>query len=46
MTSLTFRRFYDIPEDSSDYYLKVAVKGESKKTYIISGLIHDHGEPE
>lgn len=46
ITSTTWRRFYDIPEDSSDYYLKVAVKGASKRTYIISGLIHDHGDPE
>ena len=46
ITSPTWLRFYDIPEDSSDYYLKIAVTGSSKATYIISGTLHDHGDPE
>ncbi|MEG1004438.1 hypothetical protein [Clostridium sp.] len=45
ITSATWRRFFDIPKDSSDYWLKVAVTGKTNTTYSISGKIHDHGDP-
>lgn len=46
ITKPGWRRFYDIPKDASNYYLKIAVTGKSKTSYSISGYIHDHGDPK
>lgn len=45
ITSPTWRRFYDIPSDSYDYWLKIVVEGNSHHSYRISGRLHDHGDP-
>jgi len=45
ITSPTWRRFYNIPKDSSDYWLKITAYGASGSTAYISGVLHDHGDP-
>lgn len=46
ITKPDWRRFYDIPKDASNYYLKIAVTGKSKTSYSISGVLHDHVYPK